>query len=623
MRHIEGVIETTVPEINVAELMDRVRAKTSELSRQERKQSVRVPLRGDAASPLPPVAMLPAAPAIWIPGPPKSRKERVDALIQTAREKNEPSSKIPKFLRRFFRKQGGYNRAVVESIAALSKTTDDLTRRLGESTACLGQFNSWLQALHEQSDADANWMKAAAPAVSKIGNLTIAVEKLDSEKFSMLEAQHLVRRIEESESKINERTGSLERELIEIRQLTEQRAAVAEQRAIATALEQTDSLRAELNKVGLHLRNLQIQTDSIGVEASAVREEWRNASAREDQKSDAIQHQVDQVALHLRNLQAQADRLGVHINNLQGFVDQRTAETNAIHRGLEQRFGDQAGLARRLTAFEERTGSDAALIKGELSEFGSLLSRLLADNLDKTLGPGRKDPGTPKNKAVPGLDSFYVAFEDRFRGPRSEIKKRAEFYLPFIRNCRAGSLARPVLDLGCGRGEWLELLKENKLTGRGVDLNTAMVAQCKARGLNVESRDALDYLRSQRANTLGAITGFHIIEHLTFEMLLDLFRQTRRVLKPRGVAIFESPNCKNLIVGACNFHIDPTHRHPVFPETAEMMLGSQGFEKIRIEYLSPVPDVKFSSDTAELAVIKDLLYGPQDFGIIAYKPAAR
>jgi O-antigen chain-terminating methyltransferase len=132
--------------------------------------------------------------------------------------------------------------------------------------------------------------------------------------------------------------------------------------------------------------------------------------------------------------------------------------------------------------------------------------------------------------------------------------------------------------------------------------------------------DALEYLTAARANTFGAVTGFHIIEHLPFEMLLDLFRQTRRVLKPGGVAIFESPNCKNLVVGACNFYIDPTHRNPVFPETAELMLASQGFEKIQIEYLSPVQGIKFAHSTPELATIKDLLYGPQDFGIIAYKP---
>src|ERR1041385_1476545 len=144
--------------------MERVRA---EASRPKPPPNRPLP-RTESGPPLPPVAMLPAAPAIWIPDKVKSKKERLDTLIQSAREKNEPSSKIPKFLRRFFRKQGGYNRVVIESIGALSKTTDDLTRRVSEITTCLGQFNSWLQALHEQSDADAGWMKAAAPGVSRI-----------------------------------------------------------------------------------------------------------------------------------------------------------------------------------------------------------------------------------------------------------------------------------------------------------------------------------------------------------------------------------------------------------------------------------------------------------------------
>jgi hypothetical protein len=126
------VIESTIPEIDVAELMERVRA--------EALRPKKLQLRKSAAA-LPPVAMLPAAPDVWIPGTIKSRQERLKTLVQTAREKNEPSSRIPKFLRRFFRKQGGYNRAIIESISALSKSTDDLTRRVGEISACLGHFN--------------------------------------------------------------------------------------------------------------------------------------------------------------------------------------------------------------------------------------------------------------------------------------------------------------------------------------------------------------------------------------------------------------------------------------------------------------------------------------------------
>jgi SAM-dependent methyltransferase/SMC interacting uncharacterized protein involved in chromosome segregation len=401
---------------------------------------------------------------------------------------------------------------------------------------------------------------------------------------------------------------------------------------------QVRNLRGDLENSGTHLRNLQAQADGMGREVASAGTHLRNLQSQADdltrQLADSIAlhsaqadlpAEFEKACLHLRNLQAQADRLGVHVNNLQGFFEKQTVESTAVSRSMEQRLNDHAGLAQRIAAFEERAISDAALIKGELSEYGSLFRRLLGERLEARPAAERKtDAGTNgEAKTTPGLDSFYLAFENRFRGSRSEIKKRVEFYLPFLRKCRAGTAGRPVLDVGCGRGEWLELLKAHKLDGHGVDMNSAMVSQCKARHLKCEQEDAFEHLRALRANTLGAVTGFHIIEHLPFEQLLELFRQARRVLKPGGVAIFESPNCKNLVVGACNFYIDPTHRQPVFPETAELMLASQGFEKIRIEYLSPVPDVKFDSATPELAKIKDLLYGPQDFGIIAYKPTAK
>jgi SAM-dependent methyltransferase len=229
--------------------------------------------------------------------------------------------------------------------------------------------------------------------------------------------------------------------------------------------------------------------------------------------------------------------------------------------------------------------------------------------------------GKDANKPAPGwLDAFYLSFEDRFRGPRKEIKKRVEIYLPLIRKAGAGVKRAPVLDLGCGRGEWLELLKEKKLQANGVDINSVMLAQCRQRKLKVVLADAVAHLRTLPASSLGAVTGFHIIEHLEFDVLMDLFAETIRVLRPGGVAIFESPNCKNLVVGATNFNIDPTHRNPVFPETAQFMLSIRGFENVELKYLAPVEAERFTGKDRQSLVLNELLYGPQDFAVIGTKP---
>jgi len=121
----------------------------------------------------------------------------------------------------------------------------------------------------------------------------------------------------------------------------------------------------------------------------------------------------------------------------------------------------------------------------------------------------------------------------------------------------------PILDIGCGRGEWLELLKENNLNARGLDLNQVMVRMCRDKGLNVEEGEALSFLKSLPDSSLGAVTGFHLIEHYGFEFLVKLLGEILRVLKPGGIVIFETPNPGNILVGSCNFYIDPTHNKPL------------------------------------------------------------
>jgi len=219
----------------------------------------------------------------------------------------------------------------------------------------------------------------------------------------------------------------------------------------------------------------------------------------------------------------------------------------------------------------------------------------------------------------PEWDAFYLAFENQFRGSRDDIKERQRIYLPYLAKAGVGTADRPVLDLGCGRGEWLELLRESGHTARGVDFNGSMVATCHERGLEVEQNDAIAYLKLLPDASLGAVTGFHIIEHLPLPALMELIAETCRVLQPGGLAIFESPNCKNLVVGACNFYSDPTHRNPVFPDTAKFILEQVGFSSADILYLAPAPGSPFHLGAPDVAMLHDWFFGPRDFAVIAKK----
>ncbi len=223
---------------------------------------------------------------------------------------------------------------------------------------------------------------------------------------------------------------------------------------------------------------------------------------------------------------------------------------------------------------------------------------------------------------VPGLDSFYVEFEDNFRGTAEDISARLSVYLPYLQQF-SGDLSATVIDIGCGRGEWLKLLKNSDVNAIGIDMNGAMVEACEVQGLSALCMDAIHYLRQQPEGSLAAITGFHIIEHLPFEVLLSLFDAALRALRPDGLIIFETPNPENLTVGACNFYFDPTHRNPIVPAVAQFMAKQRGFAKAEILRLHPYPDEVLLVEDSELAVrVNRALYSFQDFAVIAWKTHA-
>lgn len=219
-------------------------------------------------------------------------------------------------------------------------------------------------------------------------------------------------------------------------------------------------------------------------------------------------------------------------------------------------------------------------------------------------------------------DSLYAAFEDVFRGSREEIKARQAVYLPLLREHGIGSPAMPLLDLGCGRGEWLELLGEHGFQASGVDRNAAMIECSDSKALPIVQGDALGYLRGLPDACLGAVTSFHMVEHLPFDVVLTLVDESLRVLKSGGILILETPNPANLLVGAHTFHLDPTHLKPLPSPMLRFFVEGRGFCDVHVRELHPYPEVvRLQDDGSGVARrLNDCLYGPQDYAVIGRKP---
>jgi SAM-dependent methyltransferase len=184
------------------------------------------------------------------------------------------------------------------------------------------------------------------------------------------------------------------------------------------------------------------------------------------------------------------------------------------------------------------------------------------------------------------LDSFYAAFEDRFRGSREVVRARSEPYLGLVRQAGAGTVEAPVLDVGCGRGEWLELLRDHGMVGRGIDSNRVFIDMCRRSGLDVIEGDAIETLKAMPEASVGAVTSMHLVEHLPFEQIIALLDEARRILRPGGLILLETPNPENLSVGHHFFYMDPTHRNPLPPEALRFIVEARGFEDTRIERLT-------------------------------------
>lgn len=218
------------------------------------------------------------------------------------------------------------------------------------------------------------------------------------------------------------------------------------------------------------------------------------------------------------------------------------------------------------------------------------------------------------------MDAYYLAFEDACRGSEAAIYAHLRQYQPqWEQALEAGNRA---LDLGCGRGEWLQLLAEQGFSSHGVDLNIAMIDHCRDAGFEVEHGDVIQALQKQGEDSHALISAFHLAEHLPFDVLYTMVDEAHRVLAPGGVLILETPNPENVLVGSHTFYHDPTHRNPLTPTAMTFLLRYLGFADVEVRRFNPYPEeAKVPGDDPLTERVNGHLCGPQDFAVVGRKAA--
>ncbi|MEJ2580209.1 MAG: methyltransferase domain-containing protein [Acidobacteriota bacterium] len=313
-----------------------------------------------------------------------------------------------------------------------------------------------------------------------------------------------------------------------------------------------------------------------------------------DRRLDPLEKRVDNLEDGLRDVSSEINRLR------DGVVPAAVARSDALLDRLAEELEEVASLAERSLRGEALPVADSPISDDRLAE-------ALADVQPRLL--------------------------ESFRGSEEEIVHRLDRYLPDLQS------SAPVLDLGSGRGELLLMLREAGVEAAGVEGDSALAEAARRRGLGVTEGDVLDILRGLEPESRGAVTAFHLFEHLQPTRLAAVLSEIRRVLKSGGLLIAECPNPHTVRVGASLYWQDPTHARPLLPETLELMLRASGLEPQRRELLHPFPpDQLLADDEGGTGAVTDpeismlaervdrlrdrldeILHGPRDFAVWASK----
>lgn len=297
-------------------------------------------------------------------------------------------------------------------------------------------------------------------------------------------------------------------------------------------------------------------------------------------------------------------------------------ELQRLHTGLYSQGRNIEYLQKILKDFENK--SDESSLDAHLSDVsGESKKNFYNDNMTIPEQSASQNFESAVNLLPQSeFDAYYLAFEDACRGSKEEIQNHLKNYQPVLESI--SKIGYRAIDLGCGRGEWLALLQSNGFTPHGIDLNTVMVEHCRERGFQVTCSDAIVALRQQPDNSHALVSGFHIAEHLPFEVLYTLVNEAQRILKPGGMLLLETPNPENILVGSHTFYHDPTHRNPLTPTSLTFLFEYHGLVDVTVQRYNPYSEeAKVPGNDQLTERVNGHLCGPQDFAVLGRKRVSK
>ena len=452
----------------------------------------------------------------------------------------------------------------------------------------------------------------AAPAPSKTEELAAVIREIqervrtghprgsDNPPIPLVDLLPLLHARDATEGKVaaigrvNPRAGGLVNGLVQFAKKT-----------VARALDWHVRDQIEFNR-GV-MRCVQATLDALSENNRAVAVLAEEASQLRDIRKhwlvwrDALEERTNRTEIHMLRTISELQ---------QSFQHRLTQNTGLLDHAFKQQHQDYLGALDRATLdIQERLWKDLDYIRIEYerliyNELKTVRQRLMAAS-GATAAPAGATSNTP-------IAIDWLRFAERFRGSEERVRAMQSMYVQKF----AG--ARDVLDIGCGRGEFLEAAREAGIGARGIDLNEESVALCKSKGLEAEVADLFAYLGALAGQSLGGIYCAQVIEHISPERLPDMIGMISSKMATGAVAAFETPNPECLAIFASHFYIDPTHTRPVPSSLLAFYLEEAGFGHIEVRQLEPA--IESWPEIGELPqAFRQRFFGGLDYVLFARK----